>query len=252
MLKIAVTNPKGGVGKTTTSVHLADVFARQGVRTLVVDADTQGHVSVFLGAKRVPGLARALTDLDTPLISHIQHNVRERLDVLSGDPATGTAARTLNGELGVELRLRKRLREVEDTYDVALIDVGPTVDLISSMALLAAQGVLVPVTPGRAIEVSVADLVARLTAMERAVDYAPRIIGLFGNMLDRRENLSRQLELFLQTSGQPVGPGVRKNTKIAEATREGKTVFEYAPDSPGAQDFEALARWSAAQLQEKR
>jgi len=263
MLTLGVSNLKGGVGKTTTVINLAAAFAARGLKTLVVDADPQGHAMLFLGGVRSAGLSGALLATDphgggdtryAPLSDFITVGVRPDLDVLSADPSLNAAERRLSGELGVEWRLKQRLMEVQTRYHLCLIDIGPKADLASTMALLASTAVLIPVEPGEAARQSVMDTLARFESIQRALTpmgaTAPAALGCFANKVDAREHLSRSLGTFLDELPLPRGPDVRRGVQIAEAAGAGQTLQEHAPRSKGADDFAQLATWTAAKLSE--
>lgn len=255
MIIVALASMKGGVGKTTLCTHLAATFAAGGVRVLVVDMDTQGHAAAYLGAARSDAAYRLLVEGDpqgayaayTPVSALIHRDVRPGLDLIAGNPRTAFAEAALSERMGRERVLARRLAEVEGEYDVALIDVPPGFSVVSSVALYAAGGVLVPVIPGAGPESGVRDLLSRLDAMRREVDRAPAVVGLVANMVMPRELESGKLLDFV--SAFPHGPSIRRATRMTSATRAGQTITEYDPASPVAGDYAELARWTAGQME---
>ncbi|PIG96900.1 ParA family protein [Deinococcus sp. UR1] len=258
MRTIAITNLKGGVGKTTTATHAAHGLARLGLRVLLVDADGQGHCAVYLGAERRPDLSGVLlhTRRDTtdpqrayqPTQAFIQRDVRPGLDLISCDPSVTIAESRINGEAMRELRLQRRLEEVQDAYDVALIDVGPKTDLLSTLALLAADEALIVTLPSTPAE-SMHDMIARLTALHEEAGRGPRVAGVLATQLDSREGLTRTVREQLQEAGYADIPGIPRSVAIARATRAGKTIFETEPTTPGAQAYATLAGWLHARTE---
>lgn len=254
---IAVTNLKGGVGKTTTAVNLAHGLASAGQRVLLVDADGQGHCAIYLGVERTDGLCQVLlrtrqggepSRAFAPTAQFIQKDVRPGLDLLSCDPTVAIAERLIASETMRELRLARRLAEVDSDYDVCLIDVGPKTDLLSNLALLASDYALVVAMPGTP-DASLNDLTDRLSAMLEDADRAPVILGITPTTVDSRERLSRELMEKLSEVGELAAPAVRRAVAIAESTRAGQTIMEFRPGSGGALDYAALTQWTIARLE---
>lgn len=258
MLTIAITNLKGGVGKTTTATHIAHGLTLRGMRVLLVDADGQGHCAVYLGAERRPGLSGVLmsTRRDTtdpqreyqPVQAFIQRDVRPGLDLISCDPSVTVAESRINGEAMRELRLMRRLQEVASEYDVALIDVGPKTDLLSTLALLAADAALIVTLPSTPSE-SMFDMTARLAALHEEAGRAPDVLGVLATQVDGREKLTRTVRDQLRDAGYADIPGIPRSVAIARATHAGKTIFEIEPQSPGAMAYAALAEWIHARME---
>jgi chromosome partitioning protein len=255
---VGVVAQKGGVGKTTTADNVAHRFALGGLRVLLVDVDTQGHAGRFLGAERGRGLTDAMMRYDAegkydrtfmPMEKCITHAVRERLDILCNDPSMAAAELLVRHDVGHERILRYRLEEVQDQYDMVLIDIGPTVTVSSNMALAACSGILVPVAPGTNPEDTTGELLARLRAIERGLGHRPRLLGFFPTLFDGREKIARDLRTWLEQQ-EAVGPTIRKNVALAEANIAGQSIWEYAPTSPGAQDYRILTEWLYGQLNE--
>lgn len=254
MLIMAAASMKGGVGKTTLVTHLGVAFAARGVRVLIVDMDTQGHAAVYLGAERADHAYRLLTESDrgglygtfTPAERLITREVRPGLDLVASNPRTAFAEAALSERMGRERVLARRLGEVAHLYDVCIIDVPPGFSVVSSVALFAAQGVLVPVIPGAGPESGVRDLLGRLDAMRREVDQAPAVVGLVANMVMPRERESVRLLQFVEDY--PHGPAIRRATRMTEATRGGQTIHEYDPTSGVAGDYDALSRYAATEM----
>ncbi len=258
MKTIAVTNLKGGVGKTTTAVNLAHGLALQGQRVLLLDADGQGHCAVYLGVERTDDLCQVLlrtrhgspdpSRAYAPTGLFIQEAVRPGLDLISCDPTVAIAERLIASETMRELRMARRLEEVQDRYDLCLIDVGPKTDLLSNLALLASDFALVVAMPGTP-DSSLTDLTDRLTAMREDADRAPEILGITPTTVDKRERLSRELLEKLSHVGDLAAPAVRRAVSIAESTRAGRTIQEYQPNSGGAEDYAALTTWTLSRLE---
>lgn len=268
MLTISFAAQKGGIGKTTSAVNLAARFASKGIPVLLVDGDAQGQSSTFLGQQRGPNLSQVLIRHEQtvlydfrPTREFIIKDVRPNLDLIPGDPTIAQVEGFLNEKkFGRERVMKRRLREVEADYRLCFIDIGPTVNLVSALALYASDGVMIPIAPGPAPRDGVADLLDRLDSMRREVDHAPKLLGYFATMLDTREKISKDLERFMLSLPDDLrAPSIRKDVRVAEAPDEGKTIWEYTPgweksrndaEFRGARDYARLADWLALRIQE--
>lgn len=255
---IAVCNFKGGVAKTTTAVHLAyHAAVTEGLRTLLVDMDSQGQSGRHLGidAGDHPGMYEVLVrdqqhsrDPSTsyiPLARIIQRDARPGLDIITNDATLGDAEQAIAQRLGREKVLMRRLTEVSSEYDRIIIDAHPTYNLTNILALFAANAVLVPLDPGAAAIQGYDDLTARLDDMRFGLGYAPRVIGVLATRVDHRTSAAaRLLEYITANFDPPQRAGViRARTQMVEAYAHGRTIFEHAPDSDGASDYRAAATW---------
>lgn len=206
MRTIAVAIHKGGVGKTTTAVNLAAGLARQGFRTLLVDVDPQANATFWFvdDAGELDYDLQDVVSKQTPIDKVIRPTRVEGLDLL---PATlGLAL------LDVELvsltrredRIKRALAEVEDRYDLALLDLAPSLSIVNLVALVAATDILAPVS---AKKLSVAGLGAFLRWTEdfRAEGLVTaHLLGILVTMVDDRTRVSREVVRTLQGSDLPV------------------------------------------------
>jgi chromosome partitioning protein len=225
---VSFANQKGGVGKTTSAVTLADGLARGGRRTLLVDLDPQGHVAFAFGLDKSPGLYRWIC-LEEPL-HKVTFNVRPGLDILPGDKNTEKVKRQITLSDFRETTLLDRLNAAP--YDVVIMDMAPSLDVLHVNGLVASHWVVIP---------------TRLDAM--AVDGVKEILltmgeitqrghpfqgyGILPTFFDRttRETLV-QFQEVVRAFSDHVLPPVPQDTRAREAAAYGKTVWEYAPHSP--------------------
>lgn len=140
MIKILITNRKGGVGKTTTSLNFANEFAKRGYKTLLIDLDTQGHIQYGLGIKHnfKYGIHSILADKNIKIESQIQNSDIENLDFIPADVNYNSSL------LQKKKALKNRLNRIKTNYDVCIIDTAPMSDTILEMAILASDYVIVP------------------------------------------------------------------------------------------------------------
>jgi chromosome partitioning protein len=243
MRRIAVVNMKGGVGKTTTAVHLAAGLARAGLRTLLVDADPQGNVAHVFGI----AVGVSLTDLltgDAEPEAVIVRGVRERLDVIPATPAAFTLETRLAGAPQRETILARRLKSL-DGYDAVVIDSSPAMNLLTYNVLLYAHEVVIPVGMD-----SMAIIGARQTLdgireirelwPERPLD----ILAVLPTAVNVTTIATRAafdaLERDPSLSDRLYRRGVRQCIDVTYALAQRQTVWEYAPKSRAAEDFDAL------------
>lgn len=251
---LGIAAEKGGVGKTTTAVHLAHYLSLRLGRTLLVDMDSQGQAGMFLGFREErAGMYELLVFFDPlkrgyrPTEELITFGVRENLDLIPNDPRIGEAELAIAGEVGRERILAERLLEVQERYQAIVIDIGPTVNLASLLALYASSGVIIPVAPGPAARAGVDGLMARIEAMDRRLGYSPRPLGVLATLVDGRERMSRTLLPELEARfGRLYLGAIRRSVVLAEAPGLGVTAFEWKPGSRGAEDYARLGERIAA------
>lgn len=248
MRTIALTNQKGGSGKTTTAVCLAGALAESGRRVLVVDLDSSANATGWLGEETTgPEL------LDAWIAGNLELFIRKTsisgVSVIPGSPALASAARRLAGEVGAESLLRRALRALPRHWDVALLDCPPSLGLVGIAGLVAADEALVPVETRALPLEGLRDLLDTIDAIrERGLNPGLTVLGLVAIKYDRRTNLSRQVERRLreQFGGQVFSTTIRESTRIAEAPLARQPISRYDPDGMGAYDYRRLAHELAA------
>ena len=225
---IAFANQKGGVGKTTTAVTLAHGLALQGRRTLLVDLDPQGHVALALGLDKSPGLYQLIC-LDVKLSKAIRP-ARPNLDILPSDKRTEKVKREITLSDFREAILDDLLRAT--AYDVVLLDMAPSLDVLHINGLVASDWVIIPT---RLDALAVDGVKEILLTMGEVAQRGHSFQGyaVLPTMFDRttRETLAQFKELA-NAFGQRVWPPIPQDTRVREAAAYGKTLWEYSPDSP--------------------
>lgn len=251
---IALMNQKGGVGKTTTTVNLAAAFARAGRRTLVVDLDPQAHATLHLGVED-DGKPGAYDLLANPG-AETKAVVREVGPNLACLPATTDLA-GLESEITAAPDRQRRLERVLaglPEFEFVLLDCPPSLGLLTVNALAAAREVIIPMQAHFLALQGVGKLLETVGIVSRGVNPRLRVTGVVLCMHDGASTHTREvvadLERFFEQArgtdtpwrhGRVLRPPIRRNIKLAECPSFGKTIFEYAPDAPGAADYAALA-----------
>ncbi len=265
---IALMNQKGGVGKTTTAVNLGAAMARLGKRVLLIDMDPQGHLTLHMGLDPA-SLGHSVYDLlIDPAVSagDIAQEVGERLVILpaetnlagveselAADAADGRAQRVLMDKCAPLLRGK-------DWFDSVLIDCPPSLGLLTLNALALADEVIVPMQAHFLALQGLSKLLETVQLVKQAINPALSVAGVILCMHEGQTILAKEvlddLSAFLDSgrgTGQPWSdavlyqPAVRRNIKLAECSSFGKSIFDYAPQCPGAQDYLAVARAVIAQ-----
>lgn len=250
-MRIAVVSQKGGVGKTTTAVHLAAGLAMAGHRVLLVDIDAQGNASSTLRAARgdrSPGTAEVLFDR-LPVAQAVRPVPGiEGLSLMPGATDLAKAPDRLGGVKFREQRLRKALDAYHDA-DHIIIDCPPHLGIETVNAMLAADALLVTLRPSKYTMEGLADLVAELEDL-REYGHEPKVAYVV-TMLPHNERSPRE---YAQDAREAFGDQVceaviRRAAAFEEAASHDKTLFEYRPEHEGAADYARLVvelanRWA--------
>ena len=239
MRKIAVCLSKGGVGKTTTATTVCVGLARKGRKVLLVDCDTQGQASFFLGLRPEEGLAELL--LRERTFEQVLVQARDNLWVLAGGRRLADAQLSVSKRLiAVEKAIIEALAPAEGAFDYVVLDMAPGWDVLSVNALMYADEILAPVELQMPAIESLAQFEDRLTDI-RVYKPGLSITYLLPTMWDRRSSESlailEQLKTYYPTT---LCAPIRASVRFFEATRQGLTVLEYPQATTGLEDYSAL------------
>lgn len=237
--RMAIFNHKGGTGKTTTTVSVAAGLAARGYKVLLVDTDSQGNVGVSLGVKAEKTLYHCLVMGLKP--QDVAVKVRENLDLVPSNETLAAAELYLAGRQNRDRILRDRLMQARDHYDVIILDCSPSLSLLNQNALVFADGILVPVACDFLSLVGVRQVIKTVKNVNSLLHHPVSIYGVLPTFYDARARICRDAwgtlkEHFGDRCFQPV----RSTIKIKEAPAQGRTIFEYAPDSHAATDYQRV------------
>ncbi|WP_294473654.1 ParA family protein [uncultured Intestinimonas sp.] len=240
---IAITNQKGGVGKTTTAAALLSSLHRRGARVLGVDLDPQGSLGFSLGldiegCTTVYEVFRGEVEPDQA-ITQTEHG-----DILPSNILLSAAEVEFNRP-GREFLLRTALSKVRERYDFIIIDTPPALNVLTVNAYVATDGLIIPMSPEVLSLLGVSQIKETIESVRGYYNAHLRVLGILLNRFNPRLNLNREiLELAEQIAGQletrVFQTRIRTSVSVAEAPAHGLSVVDYAPRSKPALDFEDL------------
>jgi chromosome partitioning protein len=242
----AFVNQKGGVGKTTTTISLAAYFARLGQRVLMVDLDPQANATSCLGVDKRTVRAGSYQVLigDSTVRAALLQNPQLGLSLIpSTQDLTGAEVELIN-EIGRESKLRDALRDVADDFDYVLVDSPPSLGMLTLNALVAAEsGAVIPVQCEYLALEGLSQLTQTISRVRSAYNPRLEIRGVLMTMFDGRANLAGQVidEVRRHFPGKVFTSIVPRSIRLAEAPSHGIPISVYAPTSPAALAYEALA-----------
>ncbi len=240
---ISFANQKGGVAKTTTTLNLGVAFAEKGLKVLLVDLDPQGNLTMSQGLNP-DSIERSMFDVLVHRlpIQEVVHHTEVDLAVSSIDLAGAELA--LSSMIGRERALEKALVDVKGNYDYVLIDTPPSLGLLTINALVASNGVIVPVQCEYLSLRGLVQLENTLTMIRENLNPEVEIEGILPTMYDSRTLHAREaVEILQENFGDLVfDTKIRKTVRYAEAPVKGSSVLKYEPDGNAAEAYRELAK----------
>ena len=264
MRTIAIINQKGGVGKTTTAVNLSAALADAGKRVWLIDLDPQAHASLHLGfGMQEEYLSTYDVLTDNVSLDEVRHQVEDNLWLSPSHIDLAAAEMELAGAVGREIILRDRMKEVTDEFDYVIFDCPPSLGVLTLNALTTANEVFLPLQPHFLALHGLSKLLRTIELVARRLNSNLRLSNVIYCLFDTGTRLAnevvgdvelyfeqqRQTENSIWSNSTSFDTKIRRNIRLAEAPSYGQSIFQYAGDSNGAQDYRSLAEEVLAQTE---
>ncbi len=243
---IAITNQKGGVGKTTTALNISAALALMGYRILLVDTDPQAHSTVSVlndPAAYSKSLFDVLMHQEDSIEKIIARSTIPGLHIAISKISMAKLEPSLLGEIDGHYRLKDVLEPVRYKYDHIIIDTPPTLGLITLNSLVAATHILIPIQSSYLCLEGTDDLLETIDKVKRVANPDLRILGILITLHDKRTNISKDVvKRIRKVFGDLVfKTHISKSVKLEESPAYKESIFTYAPNSVGAFQYRKIA-----------
>ncbi len=243
---IAVSNQKGGVGKTTTAINLSACLAEQGLRVLVIDMDPQGNTTSGFGIDKY-NTEETVYELmvgECLLEECMIENVYEKLSIIPSNVNLAGAEIELLDIVEKEYILKKEIDKIKDNFDYVIIDCPPSLNILTINAMTTANTILVPIQCEYYALEGLSQLIHTINLVKERLNPTLEIEGVVFTMYDARTNLSLQVvENVKENLHQNIYKAIiPRNVRLAEAPSHGIPINVYEPKSAGAEAYRELAK----------
>lgn len=242
---ITIVNQKGGVGKTTTVINLAACLGAKGKKTLCIDCDTQGNATTGFGIKKknLKSSVHEVLTGENSISDTILKTEFKNVDIVPSSQKLAGAEIELSKLDNRLNKLKMQLLTVKDNYDYILIDCPPALGLITLNALVAADGLIIPMLAEFYALEGLSQLVNTVKAVKQNYNPALDVSGILFTMYDNRLNISKQVveEVAKYFPDKIFKTKIPRNVRLSEAPSHGKPVIYYDKHSQGAESYKKLA-----------
>lgn len=245
-LIIAITNQKGGVGKTTTAVNVSAAIALLGKRVLLIDMDPQAHSTistVVSPEKYEKSLYDVLMNKHEKIEDIIVHSNIPGLDISITKISMAKLEPALSGEFDAHFRLKDALEQIRGRYQYVFIDTPPTLGLITLNALVASDYILIPIQSSYLCLEGTDDLLETIEKVKKIANPQLKVLGVLVTLYDSRTNLAKDVVQRIRRvfGAKLFKTFVSKSVKLEESPAYKESIFTYAPGSIGAEQYRKVA-----------
>lgn len=243
---IAITNQKGGVGKTTTALNVSAALALMGKATLLIDTDPQANTTISFVAeprKYNKSLFDVMSNNTSSIKEIIVNSTVPGLDVAVSNISMAKLEASLLGQIDGHFRLKDVLEPVKQKYEFIIIDTAPTLGLLTLNALVAADSVLIPIQSSYLCLEGTDDLLETIAKVKKIANTSLDIIGVLVTLHDKRTNIARDVVLRIKDvfGAKVFNTCISKSVKLEESPAYKESIFTFAPSSVGAIQYKNVA-----------